>query len=130
MNRSYTLEERKRAVAEYRRTKLVVETVRNLGYPGLWTVRHGPSCILWLCAGVFRAVCAQVHTDEPFRHPLTTTHRRVKEAYKSTPKSSPLNNSVLRCCIAQVSPNPSLASNASHPRRWRLHRFVLAMGTT
>ena len=38
MNRSYTLEERKRTVAEYRRTKSVVETVRNLGYPGLWTM--------------------------------------------------------------------------------------------
>lgn len=38
MNRSHALEERKSAVAEYRRTKLVVETVRNLGYPGLTTM--------------------------------------------------------------------------------------------
>lgn len=38
MNRSYTLEERKKAVAEYRRTKSVVETIRNLGYPGRWTM--------------------------------------------------------------------------------------------
>lgn len=38
MNRSRALEERKSAVAEYRRTKSVVETVRNLGYPGLWTM--------------------------------------------------------------------------------------------
>ena len=38
MNRSYTFEKRKRAVAEYRRTKSVVETICNLGYPGPWTL--------------------------------------------------------------------------------------------
>jgi transposase-like protein len=38
MNRSYTLEERKKAIAEYRRTQSVVKTIRNLGYPGRWTM--------------------------------------------------------------------------------------------
>ncbi|WP_286161052.1 hypothetical protein [Arthrobacter sp. MYb213] len=38
MNRRYTLEERKAAVAEFRRTKSITKPVRNLGYPGRWTL--------------------------------------------------------------------------------------------
>lgn len=40
MNRRYTLEERKTAVAEYRRTKSITKTVRNLGFPGRWTLHQ------------------------------------------------------------------------------------------
>lgn len=38
MNRSYTLKQRKAAVADYRRTQSVTKTIRNLGYPGAWTL--------------------------------------------------------------------------------------------
>ena len=38
MNRSYTLQQRRKAVAEYRHTKSVTKTIRNLGYPARWTL--------------------------------------------------------------------------------------------
>lgn len=38
MNRSYSLDGRKSAVAEYRRTKSIVETFRNLSHSGRWTL--------------------------------------------------------------------------------------------
>lgn len=38
MNRSYTKEERRRAIQVYKRTQSVTKTIRELGYPGAWTL--------------------------------------------------------------------------------------------
>lgn len=38
MNRSYTKEQRRRALQVYKRTQSVTKTVRELGYPGRWTL--------------------------------------------------------------------------------------------
>ncbi|MGP3702042.1 hypothetical protein [Corynebacterium diphtheriae] len=38
MNRSYTKEQRRRALQVYKRTQSVTKTVRDLGYPGRWTL--------------------------------------------------------------------------------------------
>lgn len=40
MDRRYTMEERKAAVAKFRRTKSVTKTVCNLGYPGSWPLHE------------------------------------------------------------------------------------------
>lgn len=38
MNRSYTKEQRRRALQVYKRTQSVTKAVRELGYPGRWTL--------------------------------------------------------------------------------------------
>ena len=38
MNRSYTKEQRRRALQVYKRIQSVTKTVRELGYPGRWTL--------------------------------------------------------------------------------------------
>ena len=38
MNRSYTKQQRRRALQVYRSTQSVTKTVRELGYPGRWTL--------------------------------------------------------------------------------------------
>lgn len=38
MNRSYTKKQRRRALQVYKRTQSVTKTVRELGYPGRWTL--------------------------------------------------------------------------------------------
>ncbi|OLN14605.1 transposase, partial [Corynebacterium diphtheriae] len=38
MNRSYTKKQRRRALQVYKHTESVTKTVRELGYPGQWTL--------------------------------------------------------------------------------------------
>lgn len=72
MNRRYSLQERRAAVADFRRTGSVVKTVRRLGYPGRWTLH------LWLREPLLPVRNAKTMSKSPRSYPWTVKLEAVQ----------------------------------------------------